>query len=170
MLQEFVQAVNKAIDKKLSDVHTAIPGKIVSFDADTGLAVVQPVLEYVLPTGKRLSFPQISGVPVLIPQSSNQNMTIAFPIKKDDGCLILIAEQSLDYWMYGHKTDTDLKFDLTNAVCIPGLFPRKNDTLKTACNNNSLILKNGYASIELKNGNVNITGDLYVSGSVHSND
>lgn len=140
MMQEFVQAVTQAIRDNLKGVHTAIPGKILDFDADKGMATVLPAMKFKKPDGQKIDFPQITGVPVLFPQSMNQNATIAFPIKAGDGCLIVVAEQSIDYWMYGQETDTDLSFDLTNAICIPGLFKDASSVMKEACEKSAIVV------------------------------
>ncbi len=166
MMQEFVQAIYNAIDKKIGEVHTCVPGKIVSFDASTGLATVLPTMQFKRPDGTRMDYPQISGVPVVIPQASGQNAVIAYPVKAGDGCLVLFSEQSIDYWMYGQQTDTDLKFDLTNAICIPGLFPKVNGALSDACKLDAVIIKNGTASISLKNGGITVNGNLTVNGKI----
>lgn len=141
MLQEFVQQVMDNINGAIRNVHTAMPGKIISFDAGKCLAVVQPVMKFRKPDGSTMDFPQVTGVPVVFPQVMNQQATIAYPIKAGDGCLIIVSEQSIDYWMYGQETDTDLAFDLSNAICIPGLFVPANATMKEACDNNAVIVK-----------------------------
>lgn len=140
MMQEFVQAVTQTIRDNLKGVHTAIPGKILDFDAEKGLATVLPAMKFKKPDGKKIDFPQITGVPIVFPQSMNQAATVAYPIKPGDGCLIIVAEQSIDYWMYGQETDTDLGFDLTNAICIPGLFKDPSDVMKEACEKNAIIV------------------------------
>jgi len=175
MLQEFVQEISNLVERKLADVHTAVPGKIVSFDINTGLATVLPTMQFKKPDGTKIDYPQITGVPVVFPQSYSQNATIAFPVKSGDGCLLIIAEQSIDYWMYGQKTDTDLKHDLTNAICIPGLFQKVNSSVKEACNNNAIVIRNGSSKAVIKNGSielhgsVSITGNLNVGGKISAN-
>ncbi len=175
MLQEFVQAISDLVDKKLNNLHTAIPGKIVSFDTSTGLATVLPVMKFKKPDGSTIDFPQITGVPVIFPQAAGQQITIAYPIKANDGCLIIIAEQSIDYWLYGQETDTDLKFDLTNAFCIPGLFSTANKVVAEACNNNSVIVDTKGTRVTIKKGEVHINaasviidGNLKVNGTIES--
>ena len=88
-----------------------------------------------------MDFPEISGVPVMFPQS--KNVTIAWPIKKGDGCLLVFSEQALDYWMYGKETDTKLKFDLTNAIAIPNLTSGGNSTMKLACDEDAVAIAAG---------------------------
>ena len=108
----------------------------MSFDPGTGLATVLPTMKFKKPDGTTVDFPQVTGVPVVFPQSMGQQATIAYPVKAGDGCLIIVAEQSIDYWLYGQETDTDLDFDLTNSICIPGLFAKANPVMAEACNGN----------------------------------
>ena len=169
MMQEFIQAINDSFKRDMQGVHTAIPGKIVSIDTSTMLATVLPVVKYKKPNGETMDFPQIYGVPIVIPQSSAQTATIAFPIKPDDSCLLIIAEQALDYWMYEQETATDLKFDLTNAICIPGLFPKGSDVLREACSSNAIIIKNKSCHVTVNSGGVTIGGNLTVNGNVTVN-
>lgn len=77
----------------------------------------------------------------MFPQS--KNVTIAWPIKKGDGCLLVFSEQALDYWMYGKETDTKLKFDLTNAIAIPNLTSGGNSTMKLACDEDAVAIAAG---------------------------
>ena len=173
MMQEFVQAIKDTVRSELSDVHTAVPGKIVSFNASTGLATVLPVMKFRKPDGTSMDYPQITGVPVLFPQGYGQSATIAFPVKAGDGCLIIVAENSIDYWLYGQETDTDLSFDMTNAICIPGLFTKANADVKQACNENAVVLNCSGSKVVLKSreavitaGQVVVNGPLKVNGDI----
>ncbi len=139
MMQEFVQAIDDSIKKGVRGIHTAMPGVILSYDAGKGLATVQPTMKFKKPDGDTVDYAQITGVPVVFQQGMNQEATVAFPVKPGDGCLIIIAEQSIDYWLYGQETETDLAFDLTNAICIPGLFTKANSVVKAACDQNAVI-------------------------------
>lgn len=179
MLQEFVQAVNDSVQKGLKGVHTAMPGEIVAFDPATGLATVKPAMKFKKPDGTKIDFPQITGVPVLFQQGAGQGATVAFPVKAGDGCLIIVGEQSLDYWMYGQETSTDLAFDMTNAMCIPGLFVKANPVVADACAKNAVIADVGGTRFTVKagevtvdaaaiklNGNVTVNGNFTTTGGV----
>lgn len=166
MQQEFIQEIVNTVRENIEGLHTACPGKIVSFDAETGLASVQPIMKYKAPTGEVLDYPPITGVPVLIPQALGQQASIAYPIKENDGCLLIFAEESLDYWMYGQETDTKLGFDLTNAICIPGLYPTANAVLKEACDSNSVIIDVKGTRLSVKDGAVTLKGNIRVDGSL----
>ena len=176
MLQEFVQQIKKLVDRSIREIHTAMPGQIVSFDPETGLATVVPTMKFRKPGGGTVDYPQVSGVPVVFPQACGGKATIAYPVSAGDSCLIIIAEQALDFWMYGQMTDTDLAFDLTNAICIPGLFNTANPVMADACAQNAIIadvkgtritVRDGEVSIDAPTGRV--SGNLVVEGSVTSN-
>lgn len=179
MLQEFVQSVSNFVDSALQNVHTAMPGRILEYDAEKGLAIVLPDIQFRKPDGETMDYPYITGVPVLFQQGMNQEATVAFPIKPGDSCLIVVSEQSIDRWMYGQETPTDLAFDLTNAVCIPGLFVKANQTVKDACDKNAVIadvkgtrmtIQDGRVQIDAKeiiiNGNTTVNGNFTTRGGV----
>lgn len=179
MLAEFVQEVNNMVKDNLKGVHTALPGTIVSFDPGSGLATVLPSMKFKKPDGKTVDFPQVTGVPVVFPQVMGQQATIAFPVKPGDGCLIIVAEQSIDYWLYGQETDTDLDFDLTNSICIPGLFAKANPVMAAACGGNAVVVDVKGARVTVKagsvqvdaatitlNGNVTVNGNFTTRGGV----
>ncbi len=175
MMQEFVQEVKKIIDENVQGLHTAIPGVILSFDPGNGLATVLPSMKFKKPDGTKIDYPQITGVPVVFQQVMGQQATIAYPIKPGDGCLIIAAEQSIDFWLYGQETDTDLPFDLTNSICIPGLFVKANSVMQDACSNNAIVADVQGTRMTIKDGNVtidskkvNITGDLEINGTITS--
>lgn len=180
MLQEFIEETKKTAQEEVNNIHTVVPGEIVSFDASKCLATVQPKMKFRQKNGETIDYPEIGEVPVVFLQTMKQEATIAMPIKAGDGCLIVFSEQSLDYWQHGQETDTDLKFDLTNAICIPGLFSKENSIIKEACDNNAIIVdvkgtritvKKDNVEIESKNvkiksEKVDIEGDISVTGKL----
>ena len=96
-----------------------------------------------------------------------QQATIAYPVKAGDGCLIIVAEQSIDYWLYGQETDTDLDFDLTNSICIPGLFAKANPVMAEACNGNAVVVnvKGTKVTVKVDAGTITLNGNVTVSGN-----
>lgn len=166
MMQEFVDSVKKTAQKAVGEIHTAVPAVITAFDAGSGLATVQPKAKFKKPNGETMEYPSISGVPVVFPQS--QNVTIAFPIKSGDGCLLVFGEKSLDYWLYGKETDTELNFDLSNAIAIPNISVSGNAAMQTACSEDAVVLQSGGVSLKVKNDAVHIIGDLKVEGTITS--
>lgn len=169
MMQELFDALGQYIEKKIDGMHTALPGTIVSFDPKTCLAVVRPLMKYKTVEGTKIDYPDISNVPVVIPQASAQSCTIAFPIKAGDGCLIIMSEQSNDYFLYGQETDTDLKFDLSNAIAIVGLFRTANPYVARACANNEIVIAGGGNVFTAGSNGITISGNLNVTGTLTAN-
>jgi hypothetical protein len=166
MTQEFVQSVKDTVNEQLSDVHTALPGRIVSVDTASGTCTVLPVMRAKKGNGGYINYPQISGVPIVFPQGGGQGMSVTYPVTAGDGCLLVISEQSLDYWMYGRTTDTDLKFDISNAVCIPGLFQQLPESFANACSDEAVIVDADGVRLSVSPKGVNIKGSLTVSGAI----
>lgn len=117
------KVISDAIDKKLWEIHTAMPGEIVSYDVTTGLAEVQPLLtRTVLETGAIEPYPILADVPVQF--MGPINGWLHFPLNAHDPCLLLFSERSLENWFAqgGQQQVTSGRvMDLTDAICIPGL-------------------------------------------------
>ncbi len=151
MMQEFVQQMEETIREATYDMHTALPGTISGFDPATGMATIKPEGSVAMKNGKRLKYPSIVKVPVVFPQAGGQNAVIAYPVKPGDGCLIIVCENDLKPWMsHGKETESDMKFDLTNAVCIPGLFSEGSEAMQKAAAEDAIILKNKDMEMMLK--------------------
>ena len=159
MLQEFAQQMKNTIGGMIRDMHTAIPGKILAFDAVKCEAQVQPYGKYKKPDGTMLDYAQISGVPVLYLQGSGQTATIVYSIKPGDECLLLFSEQALDTWQENNAiTSTDLKFDMSNAIAIVGLFARPNTLVAQAVKNDSIIIDKDGQQVEILPNEIKVTG------------
>lgn len=142
MLQEVAQEVKNTITELLQGVHTAIPGKIVTYNPAKCEAEILPYGKFKKPDGAYLDFPQLNHIPILFPQSCGQAFTMVYPINPGDECLILIQEQTLDVWRgAGAQSDNDLRFDLTNAVAVMGLFAKPQTLAKEAQEENKLIIQ-----------------------------
>jgi hypothetical protein len=143
--------IEKLVQDMQQNMHTCIPGKIDSFDADKCLAVVTPIGQFKQPNGKLLDYPQVNDVPVVFIQSAGQDITIAYPIKQGDGCLLFFSEQQLDKFRDDEDAKCDLRFDLTNAICLVGLFKDANSVIKEACDNDAVIIDNkGKSRVTIK--------------------
>lgn len=172
MLSELTKQIKNLTADAINNIHTAIPGRIVKFYPEKCEADILPFGQFKTPDGKVIEYPQISGVPVMFPQSANQSAAIIFPIRKDDECLLIIAEQTLDIWRKNTTQDNiDFKFELTNAVAIPGLFSKPIPLVKTAYDNDTLIIAKDNAQITMRNDRIIMTGnmefdDLTVNGDL----
>lgn len=166
MLQEFVEQVEKVARSVMEEMHTAIPGKIVSFNPATGQATLKPYGTFRTGAGKTMPYPSLTGVPVIIPQCQSGNIQIAFPVESGNDCLIIVSEQELDAWLGGGESENDMKFDLTSAVAIPGLSSKGSPALKEACASGSVVVNNGDTKLSVSKNGVSVTGNLHVKGNI----
>ena len=93
-----LQALKQEIFESL---HCALPGKVVSFDADSQTAVIRPAVKHrrvssraecsgVEGSPSSISFPLLRDVPVFMP--------VSFEIHEGDACLVIFADQDIDAW------------------------------------------------------------------------
>lgn len=166
MLQEFVEQVEKVARSVMEEMHTAIPGKITAFSPGTGQATVKPYGTFTTGAGKKISYPTITGVPVVIPQCPSVDVHIAFPIMAGMDCLVIVSEQELDAWLGEGESENDMKFDLTNAIALPGLLNKGSTALQEACTTGNVIVNNGSTKLSVSKSGVEITGNLDVKGNI----
>ena len=68
-----------------SSLHCALPGKVVSFDAEKQTAVIQPAVKM-----GSLTYPVLADVPVFMP--------VPFEVNPGDACLVVFADIDMDAW------------------------------------------------------------------------
>jgi len=133
-------AMRAAIESRLATLHTALPGKVVEYDPAKQKASVQPVIKKRYRDDTIESFPVIESVPVVFPRSGGGSLT--FPVTPGDIVLLVFAERSLDKWLElgGEQEPNDFgKFQLSDAIAIPGLFPFSDESLDPAGENVTLV-------------------------------
>lgn len=166
MMQELVSEIKRMARDEVNGAHTALPAEIVSYDAAKGLAVVQPKAKYKKPNGETIDFPEVDGVPVLFPQ--NKDFSIAFPVKPGDNCLLIFADQSLDFWLYGKETDTELKHDLSNALAIPNINTTGNPDMMEACDEDAVVIRAGESKTKVRTDLILLDGSTLIEAKVGS--
>lgn len=124
----FDTGLREIFDLILGGVHTAFPAIVQSFDPTTLRCEIQPCLQrryFNAPTPSNL--PVVSDVPVLFPSSGE--FTIVFPLEIGSYVLAVCSERALENWIVqGGVVDPGdpRRFDLSDAIAIPGLFPMPN--------------------------------------------
>lgn len=166
MLQEFVQKIEETTRDMINEIHTALPGKIVSFDPNTGTATVKPSGKYILSNGKKLDYPVITEVPVLFPYCQSVGIGLLFPVKKDDNCLLIVSELELDEWRSGAESEASLRFDLTSAVAIPGLLLGGKEISKEY-HPHAVVIRAGRIAIHVSENEIVCYGDLKIEGNLY---
>lgn len=94
------EAMQTHLDGRQSQIHTGMPGVIVSFDPVKMTAVVQPALQGMQRnkdgTTEAITITKIPDVPVHFPGGGGHTLT--FPVKAGDECWIAFSERNLDNW------------------------------------------------------------------------
>ena len=169
MYQEFAQSVENMAKSVMNDIHTALPGKIMSFSPEKGTAVVKPAGKYLTSDGVSLEYPVISGAPLMFPYCGTASVGLTFPVKTGDDCLIIVSETDLDEWLSGAESEAPLRYDLTSAIVIPGLMPVGNAAMAKANARDAVVIISGAAEIVIANGKIDIKGDVTFDGNVSVN-
>ena len=165
MLQEFTQEVENTARDVVDEIHTALPGRIISFNPSACTASVKPIGRYVTSDGKELDYPVITEAPVIFPFCQTEDVGIAFPVKSGDNCIIIVSEVELDSWRSGAESEGTLRFDLTSAIIIPGLINSGYSIVEKAASLNSVVIKNKEVEVIIGNNAVEVNGRLQVSGN-----
>ena len=110
-LHEALEALKREI---FSSLHVCMPGNIISWDPETGLASVQPALRRKTSSGQVLTAPQLFGVPVFRASSS----VVPSP---GDPCILLFTDFCLDGWLETGQPvipPSPRQHDLSDAVAL----------------------------------------------------
>lgn len=166
MKHEFVTEVKNLVKEQINNIHTALPGEFVSIDAATGLAQVRPKAQMKFSNGRILDFPIITGVPVVMLQSTKAGASICFPIKAGDQCLLIFSEQTLDSWLGIGNDTSHVKHGLSGAIAVPGLARAVSDDMKEAIESDSIIIRCNNSKITLSNDGIAIRGNVTVDGNL----
>jgi hypothetical protein len=148
------EAIQTVIWSVLSTVNTCLPGRIESYSDNK--ASVQPLIKRKNLSNTVETLPIISNVPVVFPRT--QTTGITFPIKKGDGCLLVFSQRAMERFLSSGEIvepGDSRKFDLTDAIAIPGLFSFNASAL--ASNNTDVEIHNNNQKIVIKeNGDIEI--------------
>ena len=167
------ELIRAAIDNRIGDIHTSIPGRIESFDAATQTADIKPLLKRraINSDGTEIneSIPVIPRVPICFPRAGL--FYITWPVESGDLCELVFSEQSRDNLKAAggvNETDPDdfRRFDLSDAFAIPGGYPEAKAIADFDSENIAIGKDNGGAVFRLKpDGNVAVVPAG--SGKVH---
>lgn len=90
----------KSINSRLTQVWTALPGIIQTFDAGALTCEVQPAIKGRVTQEdgsiQLVNMPLLLDCPVVFPHGGGCSLT--FPIKAGDECLVVFASRGIDYW------------------------------------------------------------------------
>lgn len=113
--------IRMGVMEALFNVHTSMPGRVVSVNKKNSSLKVQPVLKRRFEGEEPVNLPVVNGVPLVYPSSGKYK--IKFPVEVGDYVLLCFSERSVDKWKSeGGVVDPEdyRKFNLSDAFAIPG--------------------------------------------------
>ena len=161
----------------IGNVHTALPGTILSYDTGSNRASVQPFGAIKTKDARNISYPVIYNAPVQFPCGMGGRAGITFPIRPGDGCIVLFAEGQIDDYLSGGDSADGRKHSLNDAIVIPGLYnsgvtteSRYPDDVVLSHDDSFMRLgKDGFGGTLADGTSFNLShGDLVINGISHS--
>lgn len=152
-----VTAIENVIWSVLANANVCMPGKVESYSFSDQKANIQPLIKRKYKDGSVDSYPVLTNVPVVWLRTARSGFV--FPLKKGDGVLIVFIQRSTERWRSSTGEEVEpadsRKFDLSDAVAIPGLYSLKQENI--AENNDDLLIKHEGTKVRIKkNGQVEI--------------
>lgn len=166
MIQEVVEEMENMVKDVLNNsVHTAMPGKILSYNEESGMVDVQPIGSFYC--GKvEMDYPVIPSIPLCI-TANNLGIASCIPIKSGDTCLLVCAEQSLSALLTEtSEAQLNERFELTNCIAIPGLMKAPIEAQQEANEREALVMTNGDMKILITKEKIEIAGDSKIEGNI----
>lgn len=119
------EAMTLMVDAGLRDIHTAMPGTIVSYNVSKQTASVQlGFMRQYEGEENPTPYPVLTDVPVMFP--AVKNGWLRLPVAAGDTVLVVFAERSIDNWLDagGTQDPGGLEFySVNDAIALPGLLP-----------------------------------------------
>lgn len=114
------QADQALTDAASAGIRVALPGIIQSFDPVAVTCVVQPAIKGTV-SNESANLPLIVDVPVIFPRGGG--VTLTFPVKAGDECLLVFADRCIDFWWQNggiQEPVSDRMHHLADAFAIVG--------------------------------------------------
>lgn len=120
-----VEALRAAMDGRLAEVWTALPGIVQSFDAQAQTVSVQPAIKGRVTRADgavvSVTLPLLVDVPVIWP--SGGGFTLTFPLAAGDEALVVFASRCIDAWWQSGSVQEPLsprQHDLSDGIAFVG--------------------------------------------------
>lgn len=122
------EIISEALESRLLDVHTALPGRILKYNAAAQTADIELQIKRSLLDDDEMvtseEMPILPNVPIAFPRSAA--FFISFPLAAGDFVFVIFAESSIDLWRAKGNVIAagDIRrHTLTGGVAIPCLYP-----------------------------------------------
>jgi len=160
-----VEAVRAALDGRLAEVWTALPGVVAGFDPVAMTVSVQAAIKGRVtgPDGstRSVALPLLVDVPVVFPRGGG--FTLTFPVKSGDECLVVFSSRCMDAWWQSGGVQEPLEprlHDLSDGFALVGPFSQAERLDNVSAENVQLRTNDGTTYIEIQpSGRVRIDSE-----------
>lgn len=168
-------AQNARMEARVLEIHTCLPGAIVSYDAAKKTAVCKPGIKKVFREKGPVDLPQL--VDCLVSFPSGGGFTLAFGIKKGDECELRFSERALDFWWQNGGVQLPAEYrthDLSDAICQVGISSLPNVPTGLPTDGVELRANDGSSKVRLdSDGSITVTSkpgkDVTMSAGANTN-
>jgi len=163
MTISFNEALQKVIQTfLLEEINTAMPG-IVERQDGAYRVIVTPAINRKYSNGTVLKYKPIASIPLVVPRTKEAAFRLP-ALVRGDTVLLIFSQSALDTWLSSNEgkqinPDDPRRFDITDAVAIPGLYPFKVTTPEPVSTDNLEIIYKDASIIITPQGQVRINGD-----------
>jgi hypothetical protein len=148
------ELIRIALDARLMDLHTSMPGRVEKYDASNQRADILPQYKRAVPDGEGgyviEQLPVLPNVEVAFPRGGG--FFCSFPIQKGDFVLLVFTERPIGNWLQkGEACDPGDRrvHPLAGAVALAGVYPTKS-ALESASGSNLRIGKDGTGDAQIE--------------------
>lgn len=124
------ELISRALESRISDVWTALPGQIETYDPTGPTADIQPTIKRPVPTEDgdiaHENLPIIPNVPIAFPRGKGGQYAITWPLEPGDHVLLIFTTLPMGQWRTKNQAiePGDVRLhSLGSCVAIPGLGP-----------------------------------------------
>ena len=119
--------VNNVINRRLVDLHTALPGIVEKFDPLTLTADIQIAIKRQTTDGEEEEIAVLPSIPIVYPRT--ESFSFFYPLEAGDTVQLIFNERALDNFKFGSKGDIASPSSVPrfhnymDAVAIPSIVP-----------------------------------------------
>lgn len=166
MTDSLFQAVENQIKRAQSNIYTALPAKVISFDGHT--VNCQVMINRVVANGQEITIPPLVDVPAQFPHAGGFCITV--PIKAGDEGLVIFSSRCIDGWFASGNASKPLDNrinDLSDGFFIVGCNSVPNKIPDFYHDGVSMQTDDGSTHIRLTNGTIYIKGNIEHEGNTN---
>jgi hypothetical protein len=158
-VDELGSAIAAHQEERALDTHTCLPGHIVSFDADTQTAKVQPGIQRIFAQQGAVNLPELVDVPVCFPGGGP--FVLTFPVEPNDECILIFSERAIDFWWQNGGVQLPAEYrmhDLSDAFAFVGVNSKPRKLSNVSTSDVQLRARDGSAFVSINpSGTINLT-------------